>query len=161
MNRNQGIEWTDIQTKLLSQQEKIWSLYQMEITGGEPDVIDYDSTLNKYLFYDFSAETPKERRSFCYDPKALESRKENKPKHSALGMAEEMGVEILNKNQYQELQKFGKFDSKTSSWLSTPKSIREAGGAIFGDFRYGEVFIYHNGAESYYAGRGFRALLKV
>ncbi len=133
----------------------------MERTGGEPDVVFYDKTTNEYLFYDCSAESPKDRRSICYDREALESRKENKPKNSAIAMASEMGVELLTEEQYRELQQFGNFDTKTSSWIQTPPEIRKLGGALFSDFRYGTVFVYHNGAESYYAARGFRGLLRV
>ncbi len=133
----------------------------MEETDGEPDVVGYDNTTKEYIFYDCSAESPKGRRSFCYDPEALEARKENKPKNSAMGMAAEIGIELLSEEQYRELQQLGKFDTKTSSWLKTPADIRKLGGAIFGDFRFNTVFIYHNGVESYYAGRGFRGALRV
>ncbi|KYZ62766.1 hypothetical protein AWU66_13355 [Leptospira interrogans serovar Pomona] len=141
--------------------EKLWSLNEMEKTGGEPDVIAYDQKTSEYIFYDCSMESPKGRRSVCYDREALESRKEHKPKDNALDMAASMGIEILAEEQYRELQKFGKFDTKTSSWIKTPSNIRKLGGAIFADFRYGHVFVYHNGAESYYAVRGFRGLLRV
>lgn len=159
--RHKGLEWTKIQTKLDANAEKVWSLNEMEKTGGEPDVIGYDTNTGEYLFCDCSAESPKYRRSLCYDTEALNARKENKPQNSAIGMAEEMGIELLTEKQYRELQQFEKFDTKTSSWLATPKSIRDLGGSIFGDYRYGNVFIYHNGAESYYAARGFRGLLRV
>ena len=160
-DRHQGLDWPDIQSKIETNPEKAWSLNKMEETGGEPDVVVYDRKTGEYIFYDCSAESPKGRRSVCYDQEALESRKEHKPKNSAVGMATEMGIELLTETQYRELQQFGKFDTKTSSWVLTPTSIRELGGAIFGDWRYGNVFIYHNGAESYYAARGFRGLIKV
>jgi hypothetical protein len=161
MNRHKGIEWVKVQAKLEANPEKLWSLNEMERTGGEPDVVGYNKSTNEFIFYDCSAESPKERRSLCYDNEALESRKENKPKNSALGVASEMGIEILTEEQYRELQKLGNFDTKTSSWLKTPADIRKLGGAIFADFRYGNVFVYHNGAESYYAVRGFRGSLRV
>jgi hypothetical protein len=161
MHRHQGIQWEDVKSKLEKNNDKLWSLNQMEETGGEPDVVDYDKQNKQYIFYDCSPESPKERRSICYDVAAWESRKENKPKHSAQGMAAEMGIDILNEEQYKYLQQFGEFDTKTSSWIATPVSIRKLGGAIFGDYRYASVFIYHNGAESYYAARGFRGCLKV
>ncbi len=161
MKRHKGLDWASIQAKLEANAAKLWSLNEMEETGGEPDVIGYDKKNDEYLFVDCSPESPKGRRSICYDPEALASRKEHKPKHSALGMADEMGIEILTEEQYQALQQLGTFDSKTSSWIKTPAAIRERGGAIFGDWRYGHVFIYHNGAESYYAARGFRGVLKV
>lgn len=161
INRHKNINWHKIETKLKASSSKLWSLYQMEETGGEPDVVDYDVNRDEYLFYDCSDESPKGRRSICYDSEALESRKEFKPKNSAVGMALEMGIELLNEEQYRGLQQLGKFDTKTSSWLKTPADIRKLGGAIFGDWRYGNVFIYHNGAESYYAARGFRGLLRV
>ena len=161
MNRHQGFQWSEIQARLTAAPEKLWSLNEMEITGGEPDVVSYDDKTGEYIFYDCSAESPKGRRSVCYDNDALESRKQHKPENSAEGMAAEMGIEILTEAQYKELQQYGKFDTKTSSWLKTPNDIRELGGAIFGDWRYGNIFIYHNGAESYYASRGFRGLLKV
>lgn len=160
-SRHEGLEWATIQRKLEANPEKLWSLNEMEETEGEPDVVGYNSTTDEYSFMDCSAESPKGRRSICYDPEALESRKEHKPKHSALGMAAEMGIDVLTEAQYRELQLLGKFDSKTSSWLKTPAGIREMGGAIFGDWRYGTVFTYHNGAESYYAARGFRGILTV
>jgi hypothetical protein len=161
MNRHQGIEWSVIQFRLETNPGKLWSLNEMENTGGEPDVIVYDSSSFEYIFVDCSKESPAGRRSTCYDQAALESRKENKPAYSAVGMAAGMGIELLTEAQYVELQQFGDFDTKTSSWIATPKSIRETGGAIFGDNRYGRAFIYHNGAESYYAARGFRASLRV
>ena len=171
MNRHKGIEWAKVQAKLEGNpgsypDEKLWSLYEMERTGGEPDVvvpidIGNDTKSGEYIFYDCSEESPKGRRSVCYDNEALESRKEHKPKNSAIGMAADMGIELLTEEEYRELQKLGKFDTKTSSWVKTPPEIRKLGGAIFCDFRFGRVFTYHNGAESYYAGRGFRGLLKV
>nr|WP_121272929.1 DUF4256 domain-containing protein [Pedobacter schmidteae] len=161
MSRHKGLDWTKIQTKLTDSPQKLWVLDEMEVTGGEPDVVGYDNKTDEYIFYDCSAESPKGRRSVCYDGDALESRKEHKPANSALGMAAAMGVEILTEEQYRELQQFGKFDTKTSSWLSTPAEIRKHGGAIFGDYRYEHIFIYHNGAESYYAARGFRGSLRV
>lgn len=161
MNRHQGIEWAKVQVRLEVNAEKLWSLDDMEISGGEPDVVGYDEETGEYIFYDCSAESPKGRRSVCYDGEALESRKEHKPKNSALEMAAAMGVEILTEEQYRELQQYGKFDAKTSSWIKTPEAIRKLGGAIFADYRYGTVFVYHNGAESYYGARGFRASLRV
>ena len=168
MSRHKSIDWTKVETKLKANPQKIWSLNEMERTGGEPDVVGYDNLragkagkTDEYIFYDCSAESPGGRRSVCYDREALESRKENKPKNSAMDMAADMGIEILTEEQYRELQKLGKFDTKTSSWLKTPSEIRKLGGAIFGDWRYGNVFVYHNGADSYYAARGFRSLLKV
>ncbi len=161
VNRHKNIEWEKVQEKLETNPEKLWSLNEMEETGGEPDVIKYDKTTDEYVFYDCSAESPKGRRSVCYDPEALASRKQHKPKHSAIGMAAEMGIELLTEEQYHELQQLGKFDTKTSSWIATPADVRALGGAIFGDWRYGKTFIYHNGAESYYGARGFRACLKV
>lgn len=161
MNRHQGMDWASVEAKLKTQPQKLWSLNQMEETGGEPDVVGYDKKTDEYLFFDCADETPKGRRSVCYDQEALNSRKEYKPKNSAVGMATEMGIELLTEEEYRELQKLGKFDTKTSSWLKTPAEIRKLGGAIFADFRYSKVFIYHNGAESYYAVRGFRGLLKV
>jgi len=159
--RHEGLKWAAIQAKLEANPEKLWSLNEMEETEGEPDVISYNPATDEYCFVDCSAESPKGRRSICYDPEALESRKEHKPKHSALGMAAEMGIEVLTEAQYRKLQEIGKFDAKTSSWLKTSAGIREMGGAIFGDWRYGTVFTYHNGAESYYAARGFRGILIV
>lgn len=161
MHRHKGLNWNDLQTKLEKNPEKLWSLNQMEITGGEPDVVDYDKETDTYTFYDCSQESPAGRRSLCYDNEALESRKENKPKNSAIGLAKEMGIEILTEEQYHNLQKLEKFDLKTSSWVKTPPEIRKLGGAIFGDCRFDRVFTYHNGAESYYAARGFRGLLKA
>ena len=161
MNRHNGMEWASVQAKLEANAEKLWSLDEMEITGGEPDVVGYDKTTDGYIFFDCSAESPKGRRSICYDHEALEARKEHKPSNSAVEMAKDMGIELLNEEQYRELQKFGNFDTKTSSWIVAPPAIRKLGGAIFGDYRYGTIFIYHNGAESYYAGRGFRGLLRV
>lgn len=161
MNRHEDMEWGKVQAKLQANAEKLRSLSEMERTGGEPDVVAYDDTTGEYIFYDCSAESPKGCRSICYDGEALESRKESKPKNSAIDMAASMGIEILSEEQYRQLQKFGNFDIKTSSWLKTPPEIRKFGGAIFGDFRYGHVFVYHNGAESYYSARGFRGLLRV
>ncbi|EOQ97777.1 PF14066 family protein [Leptospira wolbachii serovar Codice str. CDC] len=159
--RHKDIEWTKIQKKLESNLEKLWSLNEMERTGGEPDVVGYDIKTGEYIFFDCSMETPKDRRSLCYDHKALDARKENKPKNSAIGMASEMNIDLLTEEQYRELQRLGNFDTKTSSWILTPASIRDLGGALFADFRYNTVFIYHNGAESYYAVRGFRGSLRV
>lgn len=161
MNRHKGVEWTKVETKLETNTEKLWSLNEMEMTGGEPDVVGCDKKTGEYIFYDCSAESPKDRRSVCYDREALEARKEHKPKNNAIDMAAGMGIEILTEDQYRELQRLGNFDTKTSSWLLTPSGIRKLGGAIFGDYRYGNVFIYHNGAESYYAARGFRGSLRV
>lgn len=161
MSRHHGLDWVKVQIKLESHPKKIWSLNEMETTGGEPDVVGYDKKTGEYIFYDCSIETPKDRRNVCYDHEALESRKAYKPKDSAINMATNMGIEILNEDQYQELQQLGKFDLKTSSWLKTPTDIRKLGGAIFADRRYDHVFIYHNGAESYYSVRGFRGSLKV
>jgi hypothetical protein len=161
MNRHKSIEWENVQARLETNSTKLWSLNEMEQTGGEPDVIGYDKKTGEYVFYDCAAESPAGRRSFCYDSEALASRKENKPKDSATGAASNMGLDLLDEEQYRALQKFGPFDSKTSSWIKTPDGIRKLGGAIFADFRYGNVFVYHNGAESYYAARGFRASLKI
>ena len=160
-NRHKDLQWDRIQSKLEANPEKLWSLNEMERTGGEPDVIGNNTNTNEYLFYDCSAESPKERRSVCYDREALESRKEHKPKNSAVAMASEMGIELLTEEQYWHLQQLGNFDTKTSSWIQTPAEIRKLGGALFCDFRYNTVFVYHNGAESYYAARGFRGLLRV
>ncbi len=160
-NRHKGIDWVKVQAKLEATPEKLWSLNEMEMTGGEPDVVDYDKKTGEYIFYDCSAESPKGRRSVCYDHEALESRKEHKPKNNALDMAADMGIELLTAEQYQELQKLGKFDTKTSSWIITPSDIRNLGGALFSDRRYDTVFVYHNGAESYYAARAFRGSLRV
>ena len=161
MNRHEGIEWNKLQEKLEANIEKLWSLNQMEETGGEPDVIGYDKETGEYIFCDCSAESPKNRRSICYDNEALESRKENKPQNSAMNMATVMGIGLLTEEQYRELQLFGNFDTKTSSWVKTPDNIRKLGGAIFCDRRYNTVFTYHNGAESYYGSRGFRGMLRV
>lgn len=161
MNRHKGLSWAKIQAKLEASAGKLWSLEEMEASGGEPDVVGYDKKKDEYIFYDCAAETPKGRRSICYDHEALEARKEHKPKDSAMNMAEEMGIEMLTEEQYRELQQLGNFDTKTSSWIQTPAAIRKLGGALFADFRYGHIFIYHNGAESYYAVRGFRGSLKV
>ncbi len=161
LSRHKGLDWAKLQAKLESKPDSLWSLNEMERSGGEPDVVGYDKKKNEYLFYDCSEESPKGRRSLCYDDAALKARKEHKPKDSAIKMAEAMGIELLNEVQYRELQALGKFDSKTSSWLQTPANIRKLGGAIFADYRFGTVFVYHNGAESYYAGRAFRALLRV
>jgi Protein of unknown function (DUF4256) len=161
MHRHIGLKWGRVQEKLESDIIKLWSISEMERTGGEPDVVGYISKTDEYIFYDCSAESPKGRRSLCYDHDALESRKEFKPKDSALNMAETMGIEILSEQQYRELQNLGNFDTKTSSWIATPEKIRKLGGAIFADYRYAAVFVYHNGAESYYASRGFRGSLRV
>lgn len=161
MKRHTGLVWNEVRAKLVKDDKKLWSLNEMEITGGEPDVVGLDKKTGEYIFYDCSAESPKGRRSVCYDHYALESRKENKPADSAIGVAEDMGIEILSEAQYRELQQLGKFDTKTSSWVKTPADIRNLGGALFCDRRYNHVFIYHNGAESYYAGRGFRGCLIV
>jgi hypothetical protein len=161
MGRHRGVKWDDVAAKLTADSAKLRSVGEMERTGGEPDVVGFDKGTKAYLIYDCSAESPAGRRSVCYDPAALASRKEHKPKHSALGMAAEMGVEILNEEQYRKLQTLGAFDRKTSSWVETPADVRKAGGALFCDFRFGKVFVYHNGAESYYAARGFRAALTV
>lgn len=161
MNRHKGIKWDKVQAKLEVNTEKLCSLKEMEKTGGEPDVIGYDETTDEYIFYDCSEESPKGRRSLCYDKEAMESRKEHKPKNSAIEMATSMGIELLTEEQYRELQKLGNFDMKTSSWVKTPTEIRKLGGALFCDRRYGHVFVYHNGAESYYAARGFRGWLRV
>jgi hypothetical protein len=160
-HRHQNIEWGKVLLKLKANPEKLWSLDEMERTEGEPDVVGFDEKTNEYIFYDCAAESPKGRRSICYDHEALEKRKENKPKDSAINMAQEMGIQILNEEEYRNLQKLGKFDTKTSSWILTPVNIRKLGGAIFSDFRYDTVFVYHNGADSYYAARGFRGSLKV
>lgn len=160
-SRHKGIEWSKVQAKLEKAQGKMWSLQQMESTGGEPDVVGFDKKKGEFVFYDCSPESPKGRRSFCYDRAALNSRKEHKPKDSAMDMADEMGVEILTEDEYRGLQETGEYDLKTSSWLKTPDKIRKLGGAIFGDRRFDTVFIYHNGAESYYAGRGFRGKVRV
>jgi hypothetical protein len=161
MNRHQGLEWPRVQAKLESNAEKLWSINEMERTGGEPDVVGHDKKTGEYVFYDCSAESPKGRRSFCYDREALESRKEHKPKNNAVDMAAAMGIELLTEEQYRELQRLGDFDTKTSSWVKTPSDIRKLGGAVFCDRRYDTVFVYHNGAESYYAARAFRGWLRV
>ena len=161
MNRHRGLEWAKVQAKLEANTEKLWSLHEMERTGGEPDVAGQDKKTGEYIFYDCSAESPKGRRSVCYDREALESRKEHKPEDSAMDMAAAMGIELLTEEQYRELQRIGKFDLKTSSWVKTPADIRRLGGALFCDRRYGNVFVYHNGAESYYAARAFRGSLRV
>jgi hypothetical protein len=161
MKRHKGLEWAKVQAKLEGAADKLWSLHEMERTGGEPDVVRYDKKTNEYVFYDCSDESPKGRRSVCFDPDALESRKEHKPKDSAVGMANAMGIELLSEEEYRELQQLGDFDSKTSSWVKTPANIRKLGGALFCDRRYDTVFVYHNGAESYYAARAFRGALKV
>jgi hypothetical protein len=160
-NRHEGVEWDRVQAKLEASPEKIWSLHEMERTGGEPDVVGRDETTGEYIFYDCSAESPNGRRSLCYDREALESRKQNKPENNALDMAAAMGIAILTEDQYRELQRLGAFDTKTSSWIRTPSPIRKLGGALFCDRRYDTVFVYHNGAESYYAARGFRGSLRV
>ena len=160
-DRHKGIEWSKVQARLEANPEKLWSLDDMETTGGEPDVVDYDKKTGEYIFYDCSAESPKGRRSVCYDHEALESRKEHKPGNSAMGMAAAMGIELLTEGQYRDLQKLGNFDTKTSSWVITPPDIRKLGGALFCDRRYNTVFLYHNGAESYYGARGFRGSLRV
>lgn len=161
MHRHQGLQWARIRSRLAADRKKLWSLYEMERTGGEPDVVAFDRKSGEYIFYDCSAESPKGRRSLCYDRSALESRKEHKPKDSAQGMAASMGIELLTEDQYRELQRLGEFDLKTSSWVKTPADIRSLGGALFCDRRFGRVFTYHNGAESYYAARGFRGSLRV
>jgi hypothetical protein len=161
MTRHQNISWTDVEVKLLKQPDKLWWLSEMERTGGEPDVVAYNESLDEYSFFDCSAESPAGRRSLCYDPEALDARKENKPSGSAIGLAAEIGIELLNEEQYRSIQQLGKFDLKTSSWIQTPPEIRKLGGALFADFRYGNVFVYHNGVQSYYAARAFRGCLKV
>lgn len=163
MNRHNSIDWANVQAKLdpATAGEKLWSLHEMEKTGGEPDVVGHDKKTGEYIFYDCSAESPKGRRSLCYDHEALEARKEHKPEDSAINMAADMGIELLTEEQYRELQKLGQFDTKTSSWVKTPSGIRKLGGAVFCDRRYDHVFLYHNGAESYYAARGFRGLVRI
>ena len=161
VSRHQGFDWAKIQAKLEAEPEKLWSLGEMERTGGEPDVVGFDKKTARYIFFDCSAESPKGRRSVCYDREAQESRKEHKPENNAIDMAAAMGIELLTEEQYRELQKLGKFDTKTSSWVKTPSEIRNLGGALFCDRRYNHVFLYHNGAESYYAARGFRGWLSV
>ncbi|MFZ4764753.1 MAG: DUF4256 domain-containing protein [Roseimicrobium sp.] len=160
-SRHQGLEWAKVKARLDANPEKLWSLHEMEATGGEPDVVAHDKTTGEYIFFDCSAESPKGRTSVCYDREALDSRKEHKPKTSAMEMAAAMGIELLTEDEYRELQKLGEFDKKTSSWVKAPADIRMLGGALFGDRRYGRVFIYHNGAQSYYSARGFRGALKV
>ena len=160
-NRHKGIEWATVQARLEANPDNLPSLNEMEITGGEPDVVDHDKNTGEYIFYDCSEQTPKHRRSICYDHEVLETRKEHKPENSAIQMAADMGIEMLNEQQYRELQQLGHFDTKTSSWIITPPDIRKLGGALFADYRYGKVFVYHNGAESYYGVRGFRGSLKI
>ncbi|HWY59409.1 MAG TPA: DUF4256 domain-containing protein [Terriglobales bacterium] len=161
MNRHKDLEWAKVQAKLEARTEKLWSISEMERTGGEPDVVGHDKKTGEYIFYDCSPESPKGRRSLCYDREALESRKENKPKDNAMDMADAMGIELLTEEQYRELQKLGNFDTKTSSWVKTPAAVRKLGGALFCDRRFDTVFVYHNGAESYYAARAFRGSLRV
>ena len=161
MNRHKALQWAKVQPKLEANTKKLWSLFEMESTGGEPDIVGFDKKTGEYIFYDCSAESPKGRRSVCYDPEALESRKEHKPKASAIEIAADMGIELLTEEQYRELQELGEFDTKTSSWVQTPAAIRKLGGALFCDRRYDKVFVYHNGAESYYAARAFRGSLRV
>ena len=161
MNRHKGLEWTKVQEKLEANPERLWSLHEMERTDGEPDVVGHDKETDEYVFYDCVAESPKGRRSVCYDREALEARKEHKPANNAVDMAASIGIELLTEEQYRELQELGNFDTKTSSWVKTPSDIRKLGGAIFCDRRYDHVFVYHNGAESYYAARGFRGSLRV
>ncbi|HWB64715.1 MAG TPA: DUF4256 domain-containing protein [Chitinophagales bacterium] len=161
INRHKGIDWAKVEAKLKGNAEKLWSLNEMEKTGGEPDVVGYDKKTGEYIFYDCAAESPQGRRSFCYDREALDKRKEHKPKNNALEAAADMGIELLTETQYRELQQLGDFDTKTSSWVKTPDAVRKLGGALFCDRRYNTVFVYHNGAESYYAARGFRGMLKV
>jgi len=161
MARHEGLAWADVQARLEANADKLRSLSEMERTGGEPDVVGQDAATGEFIFYDCSAESPKGRPSVCYDREALDARKTHKPENNALDMAADMGIDVLTEAQYRELQKFGPFDTKTSSWLATPNEIRQHGGAIFGDYRYGTVFVYHNGVQSYYAARGFRGALKV
>jgi len=161
MNRHKALEWEKVEAKLEANPEKLWSLNEMERTGGEPDVVAFDKKTGEYVFYDCAAESPKDRRSLCYDRKALESRKEHKPKDNAIDMASAMGIQLLTEEEYRALQELGNFDTKTSSWIETPSDVRERGGALYGDRRYGRIFIYHNGAESYYAARGFRGSIEV
>jgi hypothetical protein len=160
-SRHEGIQWTEVKTRLEANPEKLWSLYEMESTGGEPDVLDHDQNTGEYYFYDCSAESPAGRRSVCYDREGWESRKEHRPDNNAVDMANAMGAELLSEEQYRRLQQFGKFDTKTSSWIKAPADIRKLGGGLFAEFRYGNIFVYHNGAQSYYAARGFRCVLKV
>jgi len=161
MNRHKGLKWANVAAKLAANSDKLWSLEEMERTGGEPDVVGHDKKMGEYIFYDCSAESPIDRRSVCYDREGLESRKEHKPENNAIDMAAAMGIELLTEEQYRELQKLGNFDTKTSSWVKTPSDIRKLGGAIFADYRYGHVFVYHNGAQSYYGARAFRGWLRV
>jgi len=161
MNRHKGLEWVKVQARLEADPKKLWSLHEMERTGGEPDVVDHDKKTGEYVFFDCSPESPKGRASVCYDREALDSRKEHKPANSAIDMATAMGIELLTEDQYHQLQKLGEFDRKTTTWVKTPDDIRKLGGAIFGDCRFGRVFIYHNGAQSYYSARGFRGSLRV
>jgi len=161
MNRHKDVQWSNLQAKLEANAEKLWSLHEMERTGGEPDVVSHDKRTGEYIFYDCSAESPKGRRSLCYDREALDARKEAKPKDSAMDMASAIGIELLTEEQYRELQRLGNFDAKTSSWVKTPSAIRKLGGALFCDRRFDTVFVYHNGAESYYAARGFRGWLRI
>lgn len=160
-SRHEGLNWANVQARLEANREKLWSLHEMEATGGEPDVVGYDANTDEFIFYDCSAESPKGRRSLCYDREAWESRKNHKPENTAMDVAKDMGIELLTEEQYRQLQELGKFDLKTSSWVQTPDNIRKLGGAIFCDRRYDMVFMYHNGAESYYAARGFRGSLRV
>jgi len=160
-NRHKGLEWKKIESKLNGNSKKLFSLFEMERTGGEPDVVGYDKKTDEFIFVDCSAETPTGRRSVCYDREGLESRKEHRPEHSAIDLAKEIGIELLSEDEYRDLQMLGKFDQKTSSWIKTPTNIRDLGGALFADYRYGQVFVYHNGAQSYYAVRGFRGSLRV
>ncbi|MGZ5253990.1 MAG: DUF4256 domain-containing protein [Flavitalea sp.] len=161
LSRHNELKWEKVEEKLTANPDKLWSINEMESSGGEPDVVGKENEKGEIHYYDCAAESPKGRRSICYDREGLESRKEAQPSNTAVDMANEMGIEILNEEQYRELQKFGKFDTKTSSWLKTPDAIRKLGGAIFGDYRYGQVFIYHNGAQSYYSGRGFRGIVRI
>ncbi len=161
MNRHKGLQWVKVQAKLEANAEKSWSLNEMERTGGEPDVVGLDKKTGEYVFFDCSAESPKGRRSVCYDREGLDSRKEHKPKNNAVDLAAAMGIELLTEEEYRELQRLGEFDTKTSSWVKTPSEVRKLGGAIFGDFRYGRTFVYHNGAQSYYAARAFRGSIRI
>jgi hypothetical protein len=161
MNRHEGLEWSKVKARLETKAQKLWSLHEMERTGGEPDVVGHDQKTGEYIFFDCSAESPKGRTSVCYDREGLDSRKEHKPKNTAVDMAADMGMELLTEEQYRELQKLGNFDTKTSSWLKTPADMRKLGGALFGDRRFGRVFFYHNGAQSYYSARAFRGSLRV